>query len=233
MKQEFIENIPEDTTKGVMYIIESYDSFCESLGYNNGETQREIHDDYIDYFTLLEAYLTNKGFNVGKLEFDEQLDSNINKIRDFFSNVRTDFEKIITKSTITELRNKYNTIFSNTFSYEFTTGDLDRIQKLINELRDNIGLSKLFTAEHKQRLLRRLEKIQSELHKKVSDLDRFWGLIGDAGVVIGKFGNNAKPIVDRIKEIADIVWRTQSRSEELQSGTTIPFLNSKNDTQKA
>lgn len=233
MKQEFIENIPEDTTKGVMYIIESYDSFCESLGYNNGETQREIHDGFIDYFTLLEAYLTNKGFNVGKLEFDEQLDSNMNKIRDFFSNVRADFEKIITKSTITELRNKYNTIFSNTFSYEFTTGDLDRIQKLINELRDNISLSELFTAEHKQRLLRRLEKIQSELHKKVSDLDRFWGLIGDAGVVIGKFGNDAKPIVDRIKEIADIVWRTQSRSEELPSGTTIPFLNSKNDIQEA
>ena len=138
-----------------MYIIESYDSFCESLGYNNGETQREIHDGFIDYFTLLEAYLTNKGFNVGKLEFDEQLDSNMNKIRDFFSNVRADFEKIITKSTITELRNKYNTIFSNTFSYEFTTGDLDRIQKLINELRDNISLSELFTAEHKQRLLRR------------------------------------------------------------------------------
>ena len=78
-----------------------------------------------------------------------------------------------------------------------------------------------------------MEKIQSELHKKVSDLDRFWGLIGDAGVVIGKFGNDAKPIVDRIKEIADIVWRTQSRSEELPSGTTTPFLNSKNDIQEA
>lgn len=233
MEQKFIENIPEDTTKGVMYIIESYDSFCESLGYNNGETQREIHDDYIDFFTLLEAYLSNKGFNVSKLEFDEQLDSNMNKIRDFISNVRTEFEKIITKNTITELRNKYNTIFSNTFSYEFTTGDLDRVQKLINELRDNISLSELFTAEHKQRLLRRLERIQSELHKKVSDLDRFWGLIGDAGVVIAKFGNDAKPIVDRIKEIADIVWRTQSRSEELPSGTTIPFLNSKNDMQEA
>lgn len=233
MEQEFIENIPEDTTKGVMYIIESYDSFCESLGYNNGLSQRDIHDDFIDFFTLLEAYLISKGFKVTKLEFNEQLDVNIVKIRDFFSNVRTDFEKLITKNTITELRNKYNTAFNNSFSYEFTTGDLERIQKLINELRDNIGISELFTAEHKQRLLRRLEKIQSELHKKVSDLDRFWGLIGDAGVVIGKFGNDAKPIVDRIKEIADIVWRTQSRSEELPSGTTIPFLNSKNDIQEA
>jgi hypothetical protein len=67
----------------------------------------------------------------------------------------------------------------------------------------------------------------SELHKKVSDLDRFWGLIGDAGVVVGKLGENAKPIVDRIREIADIVWQTQSRAEELPSGTKLPQLEHK------
>jgi hypothetical protein len=55
-------------------------------------------------------------------------------------------------------------------------------------------------------------------------LDRLWGLIGDAGVVLGKFGESAKPIVDRIKEIAEIVWQTQSRAEELPSGTPIPLL---------
>jgi hypothetical protein len=58
----------------------------------------------------------------------------------------------------------------------------------------------------------------------MSDLDRFWGLIGDAGVVLGKLGNDAKPFVDRIKEIADIVWNTQSRAEELPSGTRPPLL---------
>ena len=63
------------------------------------------------------------------------------------------------------------------------------------------------------------------MHKKVSDLDRFWGLIGDAGVVLGKLGNDAKPIVDRIKEVAEIVWQTQSRAEELPSGTKIPLLS--------
>ena len=63
--------------------------------------------------------------------------------------------------------------------------------------------------------------------QKVSDLDRFWGLIGDAGVVLGKLGNDAKPFVDRIREIADIVWQTQSRAEELPSGTSLPSLENK------
>ena len=70
------------------------------------------------------------------------------------------------------------------------------------------------------------------MHKKISNLDRFWGLIGDAGVAIGKFGNDAKPIVDRIKEIADIVWRNQARSEELPSGTKIPFLSTKTNNEQ-
>lgn len=116
-------------------------------------------------------------------------------------------------------------LFDNTFSYEFTDGDIDKVQKLLNELRDIISKSELFTADHQQRVLKRLERLQGELHKTISDLDRFWGLIGDAGIVIGKLGNDAKPIVDRIKEIADIVWRTQAKSEELPSGSSIPFLS--------
>jgi hypothetical protein len=79
--------------------------------------------------------------------------------------------------------------------------------------------------------LKRLESLQAEMHKRVSDLDRFWGLIGDAGVVLGKFGKDAKPFVDRIRDIADIVWRTQSRAEELPSGTSSPLLENKDDIQ--
>lgn len=97
---------------------------------------------------------------------------------------------------------------------------------MINELRDIISKSKLFTDEHQRRLLKRLEKLQSELHKKVTDLDNFWGLIGDAGIAIGKFGDDVKPIIDRIKEITDIIWRTQARSEELPTGIPMPFLTS-------
>ena len=58
----------------------------------------------------------------------------------------------------------------------------------------------------------------------MSDLDRFWGLVGDAGVVVGKLGKDAKPIVDRIQEVAEIIWRTQARAEELPSGQEMPLL---------
>ena len=87
----------------------------------------------------------------------------------------------------------------------------------------------MFEEDHKQRLLKRIEKLQAELHKKVSDLDKFWGLVGDAGVVLGKFGKDAKPLVDRITEIAKIVWQTQARAEELPSGTDMPLLSEQDE----
>jgi hypothetical protein len=110
------------------------------------------------------------------------------------------------------------------FFYEFTDGDLNRVQELINELRSEISSSDLFNEEHRQRLLRRLERLQGELHKKMSDVDRIWGLVGDAGIVIGKFGKDAKPFVDRFKELSQIAWRTQSHKEELPSGVKNPML---------
>ena len=128
---------------------------------------------------------------------------------------------------VDSIRNTIKASLGNAFSYEFSQGDLNRLQVLINELRSEIINSKSFEHDHQQRLLRRLEKLQSELHKRVSDLDRFWGLVGDAGVVLGKLGSDAKPIVDRIREIAGIVWQTQSRTEELPSGTKLPSLEDK------
>ena len=59
----------------------------------------------------------------------------------------------------------------------------------------------------------------------MSNLDKLWGLIGEAGVVLGKFGKDAKPLADRIREIAQITWRTQARAEELPSGARLPLLS--------
>lgn len=110
------------------------------------------------------------------------------------------------------------------------TKNLSLNQTSINELRDLISGSEVIEENHKQRLLKRLERLQSELHKKMSDLDRFWGFVGDAGVVMGKFGEDAKPFTDRIKDIMNIVWRTQARAEELESGSPNPFLKQNNES---
>ncbi len=143
---------------------------------------------------------------------------------EYISHVQTSFKSTSSKLKLKALSTQYAVALGAGFAYEFSQGDLDRVQSLINELRTNISASSLFEPKHKERLLARLERLQADLHKKVSDLDRFWGLVGDAGVILGKFGEDAKPFVDRIREIADIVWRTQARREELPSAAQSPVL---------
>jgi hypothetical protein len=231
---KFIEKIPTEFNKGVKYFLNYYRESVYPSGKFTGPTVRTLaklrqYDEYIDFYYGLEAYLNANKYVTKPISLTDNKSQNISQIETFIATIKSDFEKRATIDFHEESRQKYNMIFDNVFRYEFTDGDLERIQTLLNELRNTIVKSKIYTAEHQQRILKKLEKLQGELHKKVSDLDRFWGLIGEAGIALGKFGKDAKPFVDRIKEIADIVWRTQSRAEELPSGTTFPLLTDKRD----
>ena len=110
------------------------------------------------------------------------------------------------------------------FSYRLSHADTERIQVLINELRDLISENEKLKEDHRRRLLERLEKLQRELHRRLSSLDRFYGLVGDAGVLLGKFGRDAKPFVDRIREIVEIVWRAQANAEDLPASARPALL---------
>jgi hypothetical protein len=100
---------------------------------------------------------------------------------------------------------------------------------LINELRNLISSREDFGGDYKRRLLLRLEDLQRELHKRVSDLSRIYGLIGEAGVLLGKFGRDAKPFVDRIREIVQIAWRSQANAEQLPASAKPALLDREPD----
>ncbi len=183
------------------------------------ESDQEKH--YIEAINFL-TYI-KENFKPGVL-LDFDFDHYYNNPDDFinlFLDIRNQIQPQILKDSHLE---RFDSLFSNDFLYEFSEESISKIQTLINELRELVNSSDLFEAEHKQRLLKRLEKLQSEIHKKMSDVDRFWGLIGDAGVVIGKFGKDAEPFVNIIKKISGLVWKTQLQSEELPENNKHPLL---------
>jgi hypothetical protein len=100
---------------------------------------------------------------------------------------------------------EYRALFSRTPVYQFSDQEYERIQKLISEIRSEIQKATLIPEDHKRRLLRRLEAMQAELHKKTSEIDRFWGFIAEAGIVTRKFGEDLKPLSDRVRELGRIV----------------------------
>lgn len=222
---EFVASLNDDPINGVIKICE------QAIAYSN-EMQDWTEDSHA---VLQEALALIMEIHESELlqvdvpfpRMDDNFQTESQSIYQFLNEVANRLIAEASRLRLQSLRSHFRSSLGNSFAYEFSQGDLEQVQELINSLRDLISKSDKFELEHQQRLLRRLEKLQTELHKKVSDLDRFWGLIGDAGVVLGKFGNDAKPIFDRIIEIANIVWRTQSRAEELPSGSSMPFLEQK------
>ena len=225
-KEEFLELVTEKPVEGVLNIC---NRVRENLISNSDEWEQ------VDYEVLLEALALISSLVEMEVisspyaipNISGNLREDCDNINQYLSALEQLYKAESSKLKLQNLKAHFKTNIGNGFKYEFSQGDLDRIQALVNELREHVSKSNDFEDDHKRRLLVRLEKLQAELHKKMSDLDRFWGLIGDAGVVIGKFGDDVKPIVDRIKEITEIVWRTQARAEELPSDSPLPQLEDK------
>ena len=227
--EKFLEELKSEPFDGTVQVIKiARDNFIESM---EGWTDHD-YSILLETFALISEIIDSKLLNITQPNFtiSGKKEQDCFAINQYLSSLEQYCVSESSKLKIESYRSHFKASLSAGFCYEFSQGDLERIQTLINETRILIANSTGLEKDHQRRLLARLEKLQSEIHKKTSDLDRLWGLIGDAGVVLGKLGNDAKPIVDRVKEIADIVWQTQSRAEELPSGTQIPMLSDKSKT---
>lgn len=224
--EEFLEELRNDPMSGTIRLVrivrEHFNQ--DTKGWTDAE-----YDALLEAYALVLEIVASGILNITEPEFDisGSRDDDCKLINQYLGALEDYCISEASKLKVQSLRSHFKAAIGSGFTYEFSQGDLQRAQVLINQVRDLIAEANGLEKDHKRRLLNRVEKLQSELHKKVSDLDRFWGLIGDAGVVLGKLGEDAKPIVDRIKEIADIVWQTQSRAEELPSGTRPPLLADK------
>lgn len=146
----------------------------------------------------------------------------------FIGDVQSLIEALMKRESAISLQrqfeNRFKKIIKGGFGYDFSEADVSRVQTLIDELRKLLTADNSLDDDHKRRLLFRLEKLQKELHKRVSDLSNFYNLMGDAGVALGKLGKDAKPLVDRITEILQIGWKAQARAERLPSSADNPMI---------
>ncbi|MDD2098836.1 hypothetical protein [Pseudomonas putida] len=193
-----------------------------------------------EYAYLLEGYaLISSLYEAGRIEFgtfdpaiSRDVPDSCKNIFMFLKAVRAELVEQSNAHKLESLKAHFSNTIIHGFHYEFTDGDLKRVQQLLNELRDLIAANTEIEPDHKRRLLKRLEQMQSELHKEVSDLDRYYGLAVEAGVLMKKLGEGAKPIVDLIKEVTSISWVTQARAENLPSGSEPPLLGNESGAPK-
>lgn len=216
--EEFLQDLEDDPVQATRTFCNEFSRFDEDLKTRFATSIQDIHfDAFLEAFGFAQVLAEALGLTLGVPALVPSRVDSVKLIRMYVSALRMDCDQQHAHLTVEAARRKLAGKFKGRFYYEFSKGDIERAQTLINDIRECLTKSSFFEDAHKQRLLSRLEKLQQELHKKVSDLDAFWGLLGDAGVALGKFGNDAKPLFDRITQLTTLVWMTQARMEGLPS----------------
>jgi hypothetical protein len=220
-----VDRVRNDPLKELPRICEEAMQAVQPSGGWNARSHAILVEAYAFLMSLDDAGLVPGGFaGKGTIQVVGNHSNEGQQIAALLGALATKFRQQTETLQFESIKAQYAAALGKAFSFEFSQGDLDRVQALINELRKLLTETPGFEDSHRRRLLLRLERLQAELHKRMSDLDHFWGLVGDAGVALGKLGENAKPLVDRFAEIVNIVWRTQAKAEELPSGASLPQL---------
>jgi len=203
---------------------------CENLLKNMPNARFIMPAGMTEKIGFFQALCDSTGFDfkLPQLTGDAQADAS--SFLDHFNKLKVIFTEQATATEIKDAREKYLVELGHAFRYEFSDGDLSQIQSRLNELRDRISTSDFFNEKHKERLLKKLEELQAALHKKMSDLDKFYALVGEGAVIVGRYGQAAKPFLDTITAILKLVWIAQGRAEELPSNA--PNILIKSDDQE-
>lgn len=217
-----IQKIPENNSQAIIYICDVFSELLEQHPMSNHV--EELYEEFLEFHALVTEFITLNDMDFDVNELVNERSYNVENIHVLHTKLRKKYSAQVDLDTSERKRAEFALKLKGGFAYTFTDGDVNRIQELLNQLRQLITDDQRFEEQHKLRLLKKLEKLQSEIHKRMSDLDRFYGLVGDLGVVINKFGNDAKPIVSRIKEIVDIVWHVQGQAEQLSNNSKLPAL---------
>ena len=126
----------------------------------------------------------------------------------------------------------YDGVFKNGHVVELSNDEYNHVQHLIDQIRKFLSESVAIEKDHRERLLHKLEKLQAEMHKRMSNVDKVWAFFGDAGIAFGKFGEDAKPLFDRASELLGVIFQAQGRAAQLPGPTDLPkLLGYKNESE--
>jgi len=204
--RDFLTSLPSDNLEASVAIIDEFTRRFEDSDYS-----KEDLKDYLEAYAIFCTFIKARKMDIQISSLDglvnwREIENHVYSfVLERGKVLRETLAKRTTETILSDTEAEYTGIFSSEQTYEFSDKDIQHVQKLTDELRTLISSSTLIDDQHKRRLLRRLEAMQRELHKHTSDIDRFWGFVAEAGIVSRKFGEDMKPISDRVFELGKIV----------------------------
>lgn len=216
-----IDDLPSDPDKALDAALKGFENDTDGFHNTRGEfvgRESEYFDLAAEYFAIIEHILAKYGdISTPDLpDFDECQDiRDSNAVIDrFIRDVNNFLEPRKLQNSIRAKREKYAHRFSG-IRYTFSDDELSRAQQLIYEIREIIQSSQKIEEHHRRRILKQLNNLQDSFDKKIDDLTNLYGHIVQLGKTFGRFSEESKPLVDRVRELAGIVEHSQADAEGL------------------
>jgi hypothetical protein len=124
--EPFIDGLPDNPALAGKKICDALLSF-----YRNDSGMDAHYEEYLQALALLEAFAQARGINVQFPSLSSNITDNIAKIVRFFSDTRGLFDQIFTDGVFEGYKVAFDRKFGKGFFYDFSDGDLKRIQELI------------------------------------------------------------------------------------------------------
>lgn len=202
---EFIMALPADDTAALGILGREYQRFQQSFPAANVNN----YASYLECLGLLKAFHSSRSLHWETPAIGPNQRQNMDLLGTFLSQASNKWishlETRNAETIVSETEQRYVAFFTSEEPYEFSDAEFGRIQTLITELREFISRSHLITPKHKRRLSKRLEATQRELHKNTTDIEDFWAFVAEAGIVARKFGEDLKPMTERVSTLGKII----------------------------
>ncbi|WP_333805075.1 hypothetical protein [Sulfurospirillum sp.] len=179
---------------------------------------KELDSEYvknnggIDYFSLLESIsFINQFCTRAKLPLVPISDKDAEYTGSLYSALHDYYKGLLINGY--DVHSKY----LEDDNYEFSNDEFATIEASINTLKQDIRNAKILSEDHKDRLIEKVNKVQSELGKKMSNLDKTLGSLISIAKALGVAGKESKPAFDRINETINLISKVQDRGDSLSS----------------
>lgn len=211
--KEYLHSLPNDPIEGAKKIIEDFLSVYDEIE----------SDDCMKAYWFLSRYILKSSIMKSVPGMNEEDSYSCNSVYSFFKAMYVSIIKMHFDNEIED--------FFGENTYEISVGDKERISSLILAIRDTVEKSTAIDDDHKERIFSRLNLLQVELDKKRTNFDKLLGGVVRIGIVLNKFGEDAKPSVERIQELGGVLYRLLEKIEKIVNPTTpaIPLLKDNSD----
>jgi len=109
-------------------------------------------------------------------------------------------------------------------TFKLQKKDKDRVLGLCAQMRKIVLSTEAFDQPHKRRLLNRIAGIENQVEQPKGLLDVVLAGVSDVGETLGKFGQDIKPLTDRMQEVSKIARANSEEYKQIPSPDEIKQL---------